>query len=386
MSFLRDFMEYNSGNECPRPYVLWTGYGLLSAAMGRRIRLEVDWLYITPDLYILIIGDTGSKKTAAMDIGLDILRRAVPDISLSGDNETYQGIITYLDSDNSTRFYANGTGQPLSYKPYCIFASELMDYLQLNPVAMVTFLTGVYGRKAYIYRLKNEDRVLENPYVMMCACSTPTWLTDQIKAKQFAEGYGRRSIIACGAKVVRKQPIMTPEHRVAGERCVERLKQCLRICGPMLPTKEAIEWFWKWYTALKDPEDFFIKNWYSTLNINLLKVAMLTSVSERDDRVITLDHMQLSLELLREVEKNLPMVTERLGRSEIVEPAIRLKDTLRNNGGKMLEKELKMTTLKNFKNTLEQWQVFEWLKQTGQIAAVPEGGKVWIVLVKQPEK
>jgi hypothetical protein len=383
MSFLQDFMLYNSGNECPRPYVLWTGYGILSAAMGRRVFLDLDWIWITTDVYILIIGDSGSKKTAAMDIGVNLLRKVIPDVVFAGDNETYQGVITYMHSDNSTRFYKGPAGEAVPYKPYCIFAAELMDYLQLNPAGMVTFLTSIYGRKAYEYRLKNESHLLENPYVMMCACSTPTWLTDQIKAKQFSEGYGRRTIIACGAKTIRKRPVLTQEHINAGLRCEARLKQILSISGRMTMTPDAEKWFWDWHVNLKDPDDYFIKNWYSTLGINLLKIAILSSVSERDDRIVTLDHMHLSLGLLKEVEKNLPMVTERLGRSELIEPALQIKAILRNHGGRYPEKQLKMDTLKNFKSTMEQWQVIEWLKQTEQIAAVPDGNKVILVLTEK---
>jgi len=219
---------------------------------------------------------------------------------------------------------------------------------------------------------------------MMCACSTPTWLTDQIKAKQFAEGYGRRCIIACGAETVRKRPILLPHHIEAGERCVQRLKAIQAIAGPMLMDKDAEDWFWNWYTHLKNPDDYFISNWYSTLNMNLLKVAMLTSVSERDDRVVTLAHVQLAYGLLMDVQKNLPMVTARLGRSELIEPSLQVIQILKNHGGRYPEKQLKMDTFKNFKDTREQWSLFEWLKQTGQITlAVGENGKVWVVLSEQ---
>jgi hypothetical protein len=381
MSFLQDFMLRNAGNECPRPYVLWAGYGLLSATMGRRIFLDLGDIYVDPSIYILIVGETGSKKTAALDIGLDILTRAVPDIVLAGDNETYQGIISYMDSDNSTRFYTHhATGQQVPYKPYCIMASELMDYLQLNAVAMVTFLTGIYGRKVYRYHLKNEDRLLENPYVMMCACTTPRWLTDQVKAKQFAEGYGRRCIIVCADPMPRKWPELKPEHLEAGARCVARLRAIQRITGPMTLAPDAFEWFKTWRNSIPRPDDYFLRNWYSTLDINALKVAMLTSVSERDDRLITLPYVQLAVSQLKETEAQLPMVTSRLGRSELVEPALHVLDIIKNHSNKYPEKQLKIDTLKDFRDTREQWQVIEWLVQTDQLTRMKDTNeKVWLV-------
>jgi hypothetical protein len=389
MSFIQDFMEYNSGNECPRPYVLWTAYGLLSAAMGRRVFIEIEtWKWATTDIYILLIGPSGNKKTAALVIGKELLSEAVPDIVFSGDNETYQGIIKYMADDSSTRFYKNDKGGVVSYKPYCIFATELMGFLELNPVAMVNFLTTVYGLKHYEYKLKNETISIENPYVMMCSASVPEWLTDQIKAKQFAAGYGRRSIIVCAEEEPHKWPTFTPEHELARIKCVERLKQIQNISGQMIVTPDAFAWFKNWYLTQRKPDDRFLRNWYSTIDMNLLKLATLTSISERDDKVVTLDHMKFVWGQLQEVEKQLPMVTERLGRSETIEPALDVKLILTHHGGQYPEKQLLMDTGRHFKSTQEQWYVMKWLRDTGQIKLVEDATtKIkWYVLTPQEKK
>ena len=372
MSFLQDFMLYNSGNECPKPYVLWTGYGLLSAAVGHKVFIDMEYFFTRCDTYIILIGPSGGRKTVAMTLGLDLLIEAIPDLNVSGDNETYQGIITFLDADNSTRQYMQDT-KLINFKPYHIFAEELMDYLQLNPIAMVTFLTNVYGKNAYKYRLKGETRFVEHPYITLLACSVPEWLTDQLKAKQFSEGYGRRAILVCHEGIVKCKPTLTEPMKRAREACVKRIKQVEAMHGQVKVEPDAYAHFWKWYLADKPPVgNIFLTNWHSTLHILALKVAMLTSISERDDLVITLDHICLALALLADIEKALPMVTSRMGKSEINEGALFLLRTLKNNGGKMNDKELKMATITQFRNPLEQYSTLEYLKTTGQIMVVKE--------------
>lgn len=391
MGFIQDFIEANSGTECPGDYLVWAAYGILSAAIGPRIYLDIKLrnAYVGPGIYILLVGYSGGRKTFARDQAVELLREALPDeVVFAGDNETYQGVITFLEHENQERQFMDENDEVVTYRPYCIFANELMDYLQNNPVGMVTFLTNIYDRRHYIYRLKHEERVLERPYVMMCACSTPNWLTEQVKSKQFAEGYGRRTIIVCNETINRKRPTRDSTNDAAWNRCVRRLLETQKIVGPCTLTPDADHWFWdEWYVKQKDPDDQFLRNWYSTKHINLLKVAMLTSVSERDDRVITLPHVQCAHGLLQSVEKNLPMVTQLIGRSETTESSATLLRVLRNHNGRMLEKELKMATIKEFKNTTEQWQVFEFLRTTGQIVRVPEKGKdgverIWILLPK----
>ena len=368
MSFISDFLEYNSGNECPEPYVLWTGYSLLSAAIGRRVYTDLDYFKVWPNLYTLLVGDSGIKKTAASDLGKVILRAAIPDIPFCADNETYQGTIMYMDSEKSLRTFRDHEGNVVEYKPYCIFASEFMDLIQNNPDGYVKFLTNIYDRPdSYIYRLKNEERTLIRPYVMLCACTTPIWLTDQIKAKTFGAGFGRRVIMVCHDKEKRLRPFLTDAMRAARDRCVKRLTAIQSISGPMLLEPVASTFFWQWYISDTKPDDSFLKDWWSSKKILLLKVAMLTSLSERDDRVITKNYIELALALLGEVEKNISMVTTRIGRSELIEPSITILNMLRANKGAMPTKELRKRTLRDFKSTTEQWQVLQHLKDTDQI-------------------
>jgi hypothetical protein len=381
MSFIRDFLTYNQGSESPKPYVLWTAYGLLSAAIGRRVWLDLTHFRVMANVYILLIGPSGGRKTASLDKGVDLLKEAIPDLPVAGSNETYQGIITYMHSDKSERSFVMPDGEREIYKPYCIFSSELMDYLQLNPIGMVSFLTNIYDRKHYIYRLKNEEHVLKNAYVMMCACSTPEWLTDQLKAKQFAEGYGRRTIFVCHEGIIRKKPTMSTEEHAAGRQCLERIQKISGLSGPMTLTPEADKWFWyDWYPNIKDPDDQFLQKWYSSKHINLLKVAMLTSLSERDDLVITLDYLQMSLGLLDAVETGLPMVTQRMGRSDLVGPSLTILYVVKANKGVILKKELLAKTFKDFRDSLEQWRTIEHLKATEQLVEAMKDGRTYIAL------
>ena len=356
--------------------------------MGRKVYCDIDYFFVRCDTYILLVGRSGAKKTAAMLLGLDILREAMPDIVTSGDNETYQGIITWMHNQNSTRSYVDEDGKTIEYKPYHIFAEELMDYLQLNPVAMVTFLTSIYGKKGYQYKLKNEEHTLYNPYVTMFGCTTAEWLTDQVKQKNFAEGYGRRTIIVCCSEIIRRKPVLTSSMLEARKRCITRLIQLSKVAGPVKLDRDAHDHFWNFYTTQKDPDDRFMQNWYSTRHLNTLKIAMLSSVAERDDCVVTLNHVKLAIGLIEDIESKIGMVAERIGRDETIEPSLHVLSVLRNNGGAMPEKVLKLKTRKEFKDPIEQFRTLQFLAQTGQIVVADEavnGVKMRVVRLTKGE-
>jgi hypothetical protein len=381
MSFLRDFILHNSGNEIPIRFVQWAAYGALSAVAGRRVFIDMSHFHVTPNIYVLLIAKAGGRKTSAMDKAFNLVFEADPGNIFSGDNDTYQGILTAMERDTAKIVYTGTDGAQCYYRPYCIFAPEFPDYLQNNPLGMVAFLTNIYDRRHYVYRLKQEDRTLEFPYVMMLACATPEWLSDQVTAKQFQAGYGRRTIMVCNDGYTRRKPSLSVEAQDAWKRCVQRLQAVRSIVGPMIIEPEADKWFWNWYLHPgKPPDDDFMLAWRESWHINLLKVSMLISLSERDDRVITQSYMELALEHLKDVETNMPMVTSRVGRSELVGPSMKIIEVIKNAGGFMHEGLLKIKTLQQFRDVTEQWKTIEWLKATGQLTKVPFENKTYLAL------
>ena len=382
MSFIRDFFLHNQGNEIPKRYLLWSAYGALSSAIGPRVHIDLHHIYVTPNIYIILVGKAGGRKTSARDKAYDLVVEALPSLTFSGDNDTYQGIITAMERDTTRVNYVNERGEQAFYRPYCIFSPEFPDYLQNNPIGMIAFITNIYDRdrRHYIYRLKNEDRVLTFPYVTILACAPIEWFTDQIKAKQFAAGFGRRTVLVCNEGYTRKEPTITQAERDAWIRCVEHLRRVQGIVGPMLIEPNAKEWFWKWYINPQPlPSDSFLEAWRESWHIILLKVAMLISLSERSDRVVTIDYLQLALEQLLDIEENLPLVTEHLGRSEITKPLAHVLHILRLNGGFMPEKLLKANTFKEFRDSREQWSAIEHLKRTDQVVAIEKADDKGIV-------
>ena len=65
MSYIKDFLHYTSGNECPEPYRLWSGLSLLASVLGRKVWTFHGRFQIFPSLYVVLVGDAGSGKSTA---------------------------------------------------------------------------------------------------------------------------------------------------------------------------------------------------------------------------------------------------------------------------------------------------------------------------------
>ena len=374
MSFLKNYLKYNEGNETPKDYVLWSALSILSTAAELRFAVDLEQFHITPHLYVLLVGMSGDRKTFAILKAKDMLVEAVglDLLTLSGSKETHQGIISTLHKKDSIRMVLDHRGQSIECRPYTILSFEFASYFAIDPIGMINFLTDIYDQKVYTYRLKNEDQFFANPYVTILGGCVPRWLATQMKNEIFCEGFSRRAILVYSDEVIYLRPTLTPEMQSAWNACVKRIQEIRLLNGTFILDNVANEWFWgKWYGKWTLPSDDFMRAWQRSKHIALFKIAMLASLSEKDDLVLTINYLHYALELLEKIEKFFPLLTNQMGRGELSGPANTILQYLRSKGGFELEVLVrKDLLLRNFKSPIEFWQVVETLKKTDQLREV----------------
>ncbi len=369
MGYLHDYLLFNENNECPPIYTLWTALATLSTAVGLRVYKHYDDYEIYCNLYILLVGEAGAKKTTTRDIGKALLREALPDVILSASCESREGTIKFMDGPAQLRKFINHKGKLIEYRPMGIYCGEFSNYVSVDPIKMVNFLVDVYDGVLYDYRLKNEMQYLLKPYVVLLACAVPEFLTAKLKSSEFTGGFGRRAIMVCDESDIRKRDSgMSTEGVKARQRCLITLRAIQDVVGEAVFTPEAEAVFWQWRSTLTYPVDKFVRCWRRALHILVQKVAMLITVSETLGVIIQKPHIEMAIQLLTDVEKNFTMVTGLMGRGELNEPTANILRYLKDKGGWVTEKQLqKDLMLKEFKNVVEYIQVLNSLQHTEQI-------------------
>ena len=95
MSFLRDYLQYATGNEAPEMFHVWGGYVALSAAISRRVWLPFEDTAIYPNVYVMYVGPAGNGKTWAMRKVKRVLVE-LQNVPISGSVETSQGLWRFM--------------------------------------------------------------------------------------------------------------------------------------------------------------------------------------------------------------------------------------------------------------------------------------------------
>lgn len=340
MSFLHSYLKYCEGNEAHPNYHIWSALVALSSIVGRRIWLEQGYYNVYPNLYVVLVGPPGNRKTTAMTIAKNLMRE-VGDIPFSAEAMSREGLIKSMSESEQTFNYLD---KVVTFQPTTVCVTELKEFIGTSQANMINFLTTIWDQDFFDYKLRNkEDLVIRNPYVCILACETPEWITNRLRDDVISGGFSRRALFVYEYDRFQKIPFpeVTVERRDAWNEAIRQARALKRIVGPFTWEPECKDYYGQWYCGQEIARDAVVRGYYESKHILAIKVGLLIAVSEgATDRVFRLNHLQGALRLLANVETKLSKVFQGLGRNEQNQIATKVIEILELNKGPMSEKQL----------------------------------------------
>lgn len=342
MPFLKDYLFFNSGNEGPENYHIFSALSLASSVIRRKVYLEWGLQRIYTNLYTCLVGTQGSRKGVGKDHARDIHVEFFPNIPIGPSVSSPQAICKELASDACTMAFNDDQGVTDEVHSMSFYIGELKHFLGINQIGMIDLLTDAYDNK-YIDTnyISREKEIIPNPYLVLLACETPEWILTRLKTDVISGGFARR-IILVYEKAVRERialPFVTPDMLKARDRVVSDLKELSKMVGRMVWTPEASKFYENWYTTLKAPPDRLMEGYYSSKHTQMLKIATILTLIENKNFLLTPEILQLSIALLDRIEPGMTELLSGVGRNELAQPTDRLLSYVKSRGGLITEKE-----------------------------------------------
>jgi hypothetical protein len=214
-----------------------------------------------------------------------------------------------------------------------IIANEFVNYISLDERGWINALNDIYDEDVYHYRTKNAgEDTLVGPYIVLLGALTTEVSSDLQKARIISTGLARRTIFQYGERQW-DNPHPKPEFSVlqkeARFRCVEYLRklQTPAVAGAFNWPPEVDEWWRAWYVphlAAVPSRHPSIKSWYASKSTQVLKLAMLTSLSEDTSLTLQVKHFETGLRYLEVLEEDLPKIFGGVGRNELAGVAMKM--------------------------------------------------------------
>lgn len=328
MSFLRDYTQFAGGNESPSIYHTWAGLSAIGNFLSRKVWTEMGYFEIHPNMYVLLVGDPGIKKSTAMKLSQRLVIE-VGDREIAPASITKEALMLHMGKKDSPcqLVFEKSPGIAKDVRHLCIYANELVTLLNAggNPMGMIDLLTDIWDMDPYKNVTKNKGSdIIPGPFVSILGCMTPEVMHNLLFQQIISGGFTRRCIFVFADR--NEKPVPRPEltqaQKDAWDRCVAKGRELLQWQGAFTWSDEFNEVWIKWYEknfiAAENSESLVMQGFYRSKAEYVLKLMMLITASESDDSmVLEPPAFHAALAFLEQIEPMLPRIFENTGRNEL---------------------------------------------------------------------
>lgn len=269
--FLKDYVTFAEPlTEAPIQYHIATALAMVSTVLGRNVYLSEGATDYYPNLYILVIGESGiTRKSTAIGLLYKFLPKLNPDYIL-GATMSPEALLEAFK------------------RSYChIILYDELKYLIVNEEksygkGLIALFTSLWANPP-TYRvdtknIKIDERIIENPTLNILAASTPDWL--QVKEADILGGSMGRFLPICSSNTTKRLAIRPEMDEVVLNTLFNKLKIIQGLNGKYIWQDEAQETFKGLYNEIyddfqKEPNKALIQPYWARIDTHIRKLAII---------------------------------------------------------------------------------------------------------------
>lgn len=337
--WLREFVDHTSELEVPHNYLIFTGLSTLAAVAQRKIFRDSQRGTLYPNLYVWLVGPPGTGKGVALEAGLRLLRPLKQHgVYLASDAPSVPGLMLDFREIPST-----------NHQSLTAFIAELSSFFENADKAMYEFLTHIYdGKPDY----KKNTRIggkeeIPHPCFNMIGGTTPRWLGDNLSANAVEGGFVARTLFLYSDQQMfgQPEPEVSKEYLKRCELLTNDLAQVLSVHGEFQwdggKDGDAYKYYESFYqdrSRLPRVQDNRTWSYFIRKPAHILKIAMLLSLAQSNDRTFKLHHIEAARALLEEyVEPSMKRAFTAVGNNPYATEFERISDQIEMSGGMTLQ-------------------------------------------------
>lgn len=304
----------------------------IAGALRRQVWIDQRYFQWTPNFYIVLVGPAGiAAKSTSLRLGTALLRQ-VEGIKFGPKSMTWQALTHALEE--AYDLVPLGEGISADLMPMsCITCSinELGTFLRPEDKVMMDVLVDLWDGQQEVWDrrtvYKEGQVTIENPWINVMGCTTPTWLRDNIPEAMIGGGLISRIVFIYGDEKRHLVPYPSElqdldEFVELGKRLVEDLTVISQLKGEYYLTPTAKKWGAEWYAAHweKKPEHMVSERYGGYIarkQTHIHKLAMVLAAAQRDELKITEGDLAVADNMMTGLEPAMQTVFESIGVGDI---------------------------------------------------------------------
>lgn len=333
--FLSSYLAYASDTEVPAIFHRWAAISSIGAFLGRRYYFSHGHFEINPNIYCMLIGSPGTRKSTAIKLIKKLIKTAgydtiaadkttkekfILDLSGAGDDTEITPVKSGKQMEDflSQNLWGEDTHESKPDAEMFIMADEFNDFFGNGNVEFISLLGTMWDYSGvYSNRIKNGKSVsINNPTISILGGNTPTGLSLAFPPEVLGQGFFSRLLFIYGepnGKRITFPKSPDPTHTAELVSFLSRIRaSCI---GPASLTPGAEGLLDKIYKANFRIPDVRFESYSTRRFSHLLKLCLVTSAS-RCSTIIAERDVIYANTLLHHAEYFMPKALGEFGKAK----------------------------------------------------------------------
>lgn len=294
--WLDTLLRSSQESESPSRYFWWAGLCAISATIRKKVYLQRGPFYkLYPNIYVaLVSARSGLRKGIPIMVAKKLVEEVDSIRVISGCN-SIQALTKELSMQQTFK-----SGAVINEAQGLMISDEFESFITEDPRAL-TYLTALHNthehETSWKKRLKGSPlEELKSPCLTLLVASNEALFESMVKQKDIEGGFIARTFIVHESKRKKINDLLYSDDEVIKlleedskykEILINRLREINKLSGKMILTNAASAYYRSWYEQLANLEVDDRTGSLDRLGDQVLKVAMLIAISNRDDLVIS---------------------------------------------------------------------------------------------------
>lgn len=327
--FISDYISYASeSSEVPAIFHRWAAIAGLGAYLGRQYYFQHGHFNIYPNIYSMLIGSPGTRKSTAIKLMKKILLEAGYN-TIAADKTTKEKFLMDLageTSEHDTKLTPDqlldqnlfGSDSETQDAEVFVMADEFNDFFGNGNVEFISLLGTLWDYSGtYRSRIKNGKSIsVNNPTISILGGNTPTGFSLAFPTEILGQGFFSRILLIYGEPNGRRIAFPTAPLPRDTLRIIESLRRTrLHSIGAATLTGSAELLLTKIYSGYPGVDDVRFESYSNRRFSHLLKICLITS-SARGAREIAEQDVVYANTILSHAERLMPKALGEFGKAK----------------------------------------------------------------------
>lgn len=357
--FIDAYMKYATDNFAPDMFHMWAGISAVAGALTKRVAVKLKpKLNIYPNLYIMFVAGPGIGKSTAGNNAVSLIRdlrsegKRITHLIPEKISEAKLYDIMGKDKENPDIIHYQMGTKTIYENPGYYYASEAASSFKEVYGDLKDIFTDLYDCRPVYTRstLKHGDKTIVGASLNILACCTFDYLSQLINRDSILGGFASRFIYVIQKEKFKRVVTWPNDSHIA--ECTElymALLHDLSEIGKLAGFFSADEPFKHLYNAYMVNHDEELNHasservaaMISRKPTNLLKLAMVMSVSESSDLILKEQHWYRALKLIEGLQVNNSVVIANSDKKSPLGLTRMIAFYIHENGNEVTVNELK---------------------------------------------